>query len=122
MYLARPGGLLNAGCGIVLAALTLGIGAVPVSSSPASPPSAVALGKGVYASLDCNTCHIISMKGTAVGPELTHVGKTWTVKTLKSMIRHPRTVKPKGYMPAYDATKITSAQLTSLATCLASMK
>jgi cytochrome c2 len=76
----------------------------------------------VYGALDCNTCHVVNASGTAVGPELSHIGLTWTQKTLKTMIRHPRQISPKGYMPAYAKTKISSAQLTQLVAYLGSLK
>ena len=96
----------------------------PSPAKPATPDplALIAQGKTVYGSLDCNTCHILNKTGTAVGPELTLIGKTWTQPKLKTMLRHPLQIAPKGFMPAYDKTKINATQMKALIAYLASLK
>jgi len=96
-------------------------GPSPTTQTPTAP-ALIAQGKAVNGTLDCNTCHTIGSAGTAVGPDLTSIGKTWTTARLKTMIRHPTQIAPKGYMPAYPNTKISKTQLTAVAAYLASLK
>ncbi len=94
----------------------------PKPVPPADPSALIAQGKLVYASLDCNTCHLLNKAGTAVGPDLSAIGKTCTPAKLKTVIRTPLKITPKGFMPAYDKTKINATQLKGLVAYLASLK
>jgi len=96
---------------------------VPASKvAPPASPALIAQGLKAYGSLDCNTCHLLSGKGTAMGPDLSHIGGTWTPAKLTTMIRHPKQLKPKGWMPAYGKKKIVANQLNALTAYLASLK
>jgi mono/diheme cytochrome c family protein len=116
---------------VLAAAALLGfttlIGAATSPQTPVKPaapvsPALIAQGQSVYAKLDCSDCHVLNGNGTAVGPDLTHVGATWTQPRLKAVIRHPKKVNPKAIMPGYGAKKITKTQLASLAAYLGSLK
>jgi cytochrome c2 len=94
----------------------------PTKAAPTTSPEIVAQGMKAYGGLDCNTCHLLSGQGTAIGPDLSHIGATWTQVKLRTLIRHPKQLDPKGWMPAYDKKKIAANQLNALTAYLASLK
>jgi cytochrome c2 len=94
----------------------------PAKTAPSTSPAIIAQGLKAYGSLDCNTCHLLSGMGTAIGPDLSHIGGTWTQVKLTTLIRHPKQLNPKGWMPAYGKKKIVATQLNALTAYLASLK
>ncbi len=117
---------------ILLGAITLAA-ATPYKKAPpapvaANPPPAsaasIAAGQKTYRGLDCSDCHVLNKLGKpgGGGPDLTHIGATWTQARLRTLIRHPAKVNPKGWMPAYGKDKIVTAQMSTLVAYLASLK
>jgi cytochrome c2 len=91
-------------------------------AKPAASAALIKEGEKEYASLKCDMCHMINKKGTKIGPELTHIGKTWTEAKMEMVIRNPRKLSPKGMMPAYPPSKVNAKQLKALVTYLVSLK
>ena len=52
----------------------------------------------LYASAGCGSCHIISGRGTALGPELTSIGALRGAPHLRESIVTPEAVHPSGYL------------------------
>lgn len=94
----------------------------PVFSTTQTSPALITQGKKVYNSQDCNTCHVIGSTGAVVGPDLTHIGKSWSQAKLMTMIRSPKKIMPKGWMPAYGTKKVSATQLNAMAAYLCSLK
>ena len=55
-------------------------------------------GAALYASAGCGSCHIISGRGTALGPELTSIGALRGGPHLRESIVTPEAVHPSGYL------------------------
>lgn len=55
-------------------------------------------GAALYASAGCGSCHIISGRGTALGPELTSIGALRGAPHLRESIVTPEAVHPSGYL------------------------
>jgi putative heme-binding domain-containing protein len=67
---------------------------VAASPVPGDPKRGAAL----YASAGCGSCHIISGRGTALGPELTSIGALRGAPHLRESIVQPEAVHPSGYL------------------------
>lgn len=91
--------------------------AAPTStaSAPAGGGGTAAAGAQVYQSNGCTGCHVIGGSGSAVGPNLTHIGAVRTREQLE-----PPIVKGKGMMPGYPNLK--PAELNALLDYLQSLK
>ena len=55
-------------------------------------------GAALYASAGCGSCHVVSGRGTALGPELTSIGALRGAPHLRESIVTPEAVHPPGYL------------------------
>src|ERR1041385_5592507 len=97
----------------------------PGPPKPAGNAALIAQGQKYYKASTCGACHIMDGKGGKTGPELTHIGKTWTADKLAAQIRDPKKFKADAAMPptpTSGATGLTDAQLKAVAAFLASKK
>ena len=67
------------------------VAATPVPGDPKR-------GAALYASAGCGSCHVISGRGTALGPELTSIGALRGAPHLRESIVTPEAVHPSGYL------------------------
>ena len=93
-----------------------GLGATGASAQQDSTP--VAQGKRVFAEQGCYGCHTVGKAGTAIGPDLTHVGVKYSEKSLNIWLSEPQQQKPTAHMPKID---LTEAEIKALAAYLASL-
>jgi nitric oxide reductase subunit C len=77
-------------------------------------------GKSVYDQFRCDLCHKIGDKGGAIGPELTHVGKTRDLLWLATQIRDPKSHNPNTQMPTFS--QIPEGEIHALIGYLVSLK
>jgi cytochrome c oxidase subunit 2 len=100
-------------------------------SKAITPTGEAAIGKKIFFSQTCVTCHTINgtSAGGTVGPDLTHVGSRWAIAAgaapvdvtdVAEWIRHPDTYKPGVVMPGFP--NLTAPQLHALATYIVSLK
>src|SRR5205807_5516272 len=85
------------------ALLTVSALASPGKKKPAGGAANAALiadGQKFFRSAGCIACHVMGDKGGKTGPELTHVGKTWTADKIFAQARNPKKFKADGVMPA----------------------
>jgi cbb3-type cytochrome oxidase cytochrome c subunit len=82
----------------------------------------VAAAKKVYTREGCGACHAISGQGGKTGPELTHIGKTWSADKMFKQARNPKQFKKDAIMPAYPPDKISDKELKNLCAYLATLK
>jgi mono/diheme cytochrome c family protein len=113
-----------AGTAVLVAGLTY-YGAVQVPSgtrtAPAGSPRAlVERGHEVFVANHCQSCHVVAGHGSAVGPELTHIGRRLTADRLAAQIRNPGSVNANTNMPAFD--KILDDDLKALVAYLLTLK
>ena len=79
------------------------------------------LGKIVYESQICKTCHMINGEGAkGPGPDLSHVGSKLSAEEIRTQIVDPKKRNPKGTMPAQ--TGIPKPDLDDLVAYLESLK
>jgi mono/diheme cytochrome c family protein len=83
----------------------------------------MALGKKVYDTHGCATCHAIAGKGGNSGPELTHTGSvpTHTPQWLAAQVANPKSHNPDSTMPPF-AQSIKGKDLTAIGAYLAGLK
>ena len=90
-------------------------------TAPAGSPQAlVDHGHEVFVANHCQSCHVVAGQGSAVGPELTHIGGRLTADRLAAQIRKPESLNPNTNMPAFD--KISDADLKALVAYLLTLK
>jgi ubiquinol-cytochrome c reductase cytochrome b subunit len=121
----RPFAMTVAAGTVVLVAGLTYYGAVQVPSgtrmAPAGSPQAlVDRGHEVFIANHCQSCHVVAGQGSAVGPELTHIGGRLTADRLAAQIRKPESVNPNTNMPAFD--KISDDDLKALVGYLLTLK
>lgn len=59
-------------------------------------------GAGLYKTKKCFGCHLIKGGKPLIGPNLEGVGQRMTVAELEGWLRHPKQMKPRTLMPAFD--------------------
>jgi cytochrome c553 len=91
------------------AAAAYGQGASPVISQ----------GQRLYAEQGCYGCHTMGKTGTAIAPDLSHVGSRYTETYLRDWLRKPQQQKPRAHMPKIQ---MAEAEARALAAYLASLK
>lgn len=121
----RPFAMAVAAGTVVLVGGLTYFGAVQVPSGTrmapvGSPQAFVDRGREVFVANHCGSCHIIAGQGSAVGPELTHIGGRLTPDRLAKQIRTPESVNPNTNMPVFD--KISDDDLKALVAYLLTLK
>jgi ubiquinol-cytochrome c reductase cytochrome b subunit len=100
--------------GGVFLAIVFGLMAISINetySVPTTDPSVVR-GKELYADLGCESCHRIHGVGTAVGPDLSYVGKARDRDWLILHFEDPQAVVPGSIMPPYSLSPQEFEDLT----------
>jgi cytochrome c oxidase subunit 2 len=95
-------------------ALTL----APVAAA-AQERDAVAPGQRVFREQGCYGCHLIGKFGTAIGPDLSHVGAKYSQAYLARWLRDPQAQRPTAHMPKLE---LTPAEVEALAAYLATLR
>src|SRR5437870_2459066 len=74
--------------------------------APSKGPSPAVLAEGAkfFKSAGCIACHVMGDKGGKTGPDLTHIGKTWTAEKIFAQARDPKKFKADAAMPAVAKT------------------
>jgi quinol-cytochrome oxidoreductase complex cytochrome b subunit len=121
----RPFAMAVAGGTVILVGGLTYYGAVQTPpgtrTAPAGSPQAlVDRGHEVFVANHCQSCHVVAGQGSAVGPELTHIGGRLTADRLAAQIRKPESVNPNTNMPAFD--KISDDDLKGLVSYLLTLK
>ncbi len=87
-----------------------------VAASTADP--AVAEGKKIFESHQCNICHGDGAVGTAIAPKLIGIGNQFSEDQFQNLFKHPLPKMEAGHMPHFtfsgDETKAIRAYLDSL--------
>ena len=83
-------------------------------------PADVQTAASVYARF-CVGCHVIDGEGGTDGPDLSKIGAKHDADYLRRLIADPEGVDPKAEMPSFE-TRLTAAELDTIATYLASRK
>jgi len=79
------------------------------------------LGKLVYESQDCKSCHLLAGQGNkGPGPDLSHIGSKWSAEKIRTQITDPAKIDPQAKMPAH--TGIPKPDLDNLVAYLESLK
>lgn len=66
----------------------------------------------------CTNCHVIDGEGGSRGPDLSRIGETHDLDTLRRLIANPKSVNPEATMPSFGR-RLTPAELDAIATYLA---
>jgi mono/diheme cytochrome c family protein len=78
-------------------------------------------GEELYGKLNCKMCH--SIKGVPAGKKSDlAAGPKLTEADLTKWVRTPKAMNPKTTMPAYDAAKISDADLADLVAYMLTLK
>ena len=107
--------------GVLFLALVFGLMFISLKetySVPTTDPS-IARGKELYDDLGCAACHRIHGVGTAVGPDLSYVGKTRDREWLILHFKDPQALVPGSIMPPYV---LAPRELEDLSNYLLSLK
>jgi len=81
--------------------------------------SPAAQGKRLFTEQGCYGCHTVGKMGTAIAPDLSHVGSKYTETSLRGWLREPKAQKPRAHMPKIE---MTEKEAQGLAAYLASLK
>lgn len=101
------------------------VGAAPVAKAggEAAPPAPAKTPEEVIAKYGCGACHKIGKEEGAIGPDLTHIGKSKNEAYLRQSVLSPDAVIakncpggpcPAGMMPPDFGTKMTGSELEML--------
>lgn len=102
--------------------LALAALAVVVLAAAAEPPDQAALvahGQRLFSSQGCYGCHLVGRFGTAIGPDLSHVGGRYPEEYLRRWLLDPAKVRPAAHMPKLE---LEPAEVGALAAWLATLK
>lgn len=116
--------------GITTLAMALSVGTVfgakpkPKPKPPAKAAKGdVKRGAAIFAKkfpVECKACHKFKKEGsTALGTDLTHVGKKMNMAKIKAVMQNPRKFNPKSIMPP---VKWPDKDLTDVSAFLATQK
>jgi cytochrome c oxidase subunit 2 len=94
------------------------VGGVLVIASPGPALADAAKGAEVYKSHQCAMCHKVNGAGGKKGPDLS-AGSSHDRQWLEKYLMNPKSMLPKGTMPA---AKVTPAELHDLIDYLESLK
>jgi mono/diheme cytochrome c family protein len=79
----------------------------------------VAEGRRVFQDQGCYGCHTVGATGTAIGPDLSHIGARHNRSYLIGWLRDPSSQKPPAHMPKLT---LTDAEVQALAAYLGSLR
>ena len=79
----------------------------------------VAEGRRVFQDQGCYGCHAVGATGTAIGPDLSHIGAKHNRSYLIGWLRDPSSQKPTAHMPKLT---LTDAEVQALAAYLGSLR
>lgn len=82
-------------------------------------PTVIERGKQSFFQQGCIGCHTIGQVGTPIGPDLSHVGRDYSVSYLRGWLRDPASQKRAAHMPRID---LTEEEIHALAAYLASLQ
>lgn len=102
---------------LALALLLLAAAGPAFGQSPRTPT--VERGAAVFRNNGCHGCHVIAGVGTPIGPDLSHVGRTYEREYLARWLRDPAMQRPSTHMPALE---LTEGDVQALAVYLASLR
>jgi mono/diheme cytochrome c family protein len=100
-------------------AFVLGSLALVTSASPQDRPDVTEYGRKVFFSQGCHGCHTLGRAGTAIAPDLSHVGRKYTEAELARWLRDPAMQKPTAHMPRLA---LAEDEILALARYLASLR
>ncbi|MHC1697995.1 MAG: cytochrome b N-terminal domain-containing protein [Geobacteraceae bacterium] len=96
-----------------------GSAALPVTA-PSEQSMNVGLGKALFLSQGCTTCHMVNGSGGSIGPDLSDEGeKGRTPDWLRTQIRNPKAHDAQSLMPAYSS--LSNQQVDQLVAYLLSL-
>ena len=81
--------------------------------------ASVSQGKRLFTDQGCYGCHTLGKMGTAIAPDLSHVGTKYSQASLRSWLRDPQQQKPRAHMPKIE---MSETEAGALAAYLASLK
>ena len=103
---------------MVSVALLVG-GLAVVAPSRAQDRAALATrGEMLFRAEGCYGCHIVGKFGTAIGPNLSHVGAKYSRDYLTRWLQDPAAVRPTAHMPKLE---LSPEQIDALATYLSTL-
>ena len=79
----------------------------------------VAEGRRVFQAQGCYGCHTVGATGTAIGPDLSHIGAKHNRSYLIAWLRDPSSQKPTAHMPNLT---LTDSEVQALAAYLGSLR
>ncbi len=80
----------------------------------------IGVGAALFKVRGCMTCHSLNGKGGKRGPDLSKVGASYDMETLKEMIKEPKNINPNSKMPSQK--QLSEEELQKLAEFLISLK
>jgi cytochrome c oxidase subunit 2 len=101
----------------VAAAAAIALAAAAAHGQEAS--SVISQGKRLYSEQGCYGCHTMGKSGTAIAPDLSHVGSKYSETYLRDWLRAPQQQKPRAHMPKIQ---MSEPDARMLAAYLASLK
>jgi mono/diheme cytochrome c family protein len=76
-------------------------------------------GQAAFKNNGCYGCHMIGKFGTAIGPDLSYVGRKYPAEYIARWLRDPALQRPTAHMPALE---LTENDISTLAAYLASLR
>jgi mono/diheme cytochrome c family protein len=127
-YLEAQGGTLDVAASDIPAETKLTPGASPGNSGPAGIAGGNTDPMPLFRAAGCVGCHKIGSEGSAIGPDLTHIGARQSAAQIRESILSPDAKIAKGYekfagiMPKTFGDQLTANQLEALVRFLAARK
>ena len=104
---------------IPVVGLSLLGGVLAAQERALSTDDRVIRGQRVFMEQGCYGCHTVKNLGTAIGPDLSHVGAKYPEPYLKNWLSDPAQQRPAAHMPKLE---LTDPQVAALAAFLATLE
>ena len=87
--------------------------AAETAAMPLNRPEVIQTGKNLYGESGCDACHAINLKGGAMGPVLTDIGKRLRTEYIDFYLQDPKAFVRQSVEPVYHFSKSQIAALTA---------
>ncbi len=105
---------------VVVLALAVALGdALAAGAQHSDRDALVAQGRKLFSVQGCYGCHLVGGFGTAIGPDLSHVGSKFPEEYFSRWLRDPAMLRPSAHMPKLE---LEPSEVRALAAWLTTLK
>lgn len=110
---------MTRGRSLTLAALCLALAGSAIALGQGVPALRAEQGGKFFIDSGCYGCHMVGKLGTAIGPDLSHIGSKYPLEYIERWLRDPLVQRPTAHMPRLE---LTEDQVRALGAYLSSLQ